>query len=105
MNNPVYLGLSTLDLSKTVMYEFWYDYVKPNYGGNFILWIQTASLFMQKQMMFTKTLLKKLKQDLTLQILNQKDHYLKEKIKKVIGLMKNDLSGQIMKEFVGLRAN
>ena len=28
---PVYLGLSILDLSKTVMYEFWYDYVKPKY--------------------------------------------------------------------------
>ena len=34
MNNPVYLGLSILDLSKTVMYEFWYDYVKPKYGEN-----------------------------------------------------------------------
>ena len=31
MNKPVYLGLSKLDLSKAVMYEFWYDYVKPNY--------------------------------------------------------------------------
>ena len=29
MNKPVYLGLSILDLSKTGMYEFWYDYVKP----------------------------------------------------------------------------
>ena len=29
MNKPVYLGLSILDLSKTVTYEFWYDYVKP----------------------------------------------------------------------------
>ena len=29
MNKPVYLSLSILDLSKTVMYKFWYDYVKP----------------------------------------------------------------------------
>ena len=29
MNKPVYLGASILDLSKTVMHEFWYDYVKP----------------------------------------------------------------------------
>ena len=29
MNKPVYLGWPILDISKTVMYEFWYDYVKP----------------------------------------------------------------------------
>ena len=29
MNNPVYLELSILDLSKTAMYDFCYDYVKP----------------------------------------------------------------------------
>ena len=32
LNKPVYLGLSILDLSKAVMYEFWDDYVKPKYG-------------------------------------------------------------------------
>ena len=32
MNKSVYLGLSILDLSKTAMYQFWYDYVKPKYG-------------------------------------------------------------------------
>ena len=47
MNKPVYLGLSILNLSKTGMFEFWYDYVKPKYGekaklccmdtGNFIV--------------------------------------------------------------------
>ena len=35
MNKPVYLGLSILDLSKNVMYEFCYDYVKPKYGDQF----------------------------------------------------------------------
>ena len=34
MNKPVYLGLSISDLSKTVMYEFWHDYVKRKYGKN-----------------------------------------------------------------------
>ena len=32
MNKHVYLGFSTLELSKILMYEFWYDYVKPKYG-------------------------------------------------------------------------
>ena len=34
MNTPVYLGLSILEISKTLMYEFWYDYVKPKYQDN-----------------------------------------------------------------------
>ena len=48
INNPVYLQLSILDLSKTVIYEFWYDYVEPKYGDNkiIVLWIQTGLLFM-----------------------------------------------------------
>ena len=32
INKTVYLGLSILGLSKTIMYEFWYDYVKLKYG-------------------------------------------------------------------------
>ena len=34
MNNSFYLGLSILDLTRNVMYEFWYDYIKPKYGEN-----------------------------------------------------------------------
>ena len=51
MMKPVYLGLSILELSKIVMYEFWYDFVKPKYGEkaklyymdteSFILYIKT----------------------------------------------------------------
>ena len=31
INKPVYLGMSILDISKTLMYQFWYDYIKPKY--------------------------------------------------------------------------
>ena len=33
MNKPIYLGLSILDISKIIMYEFWHDYVKNKYGS------------------------------------------------------------------------
>ena len=32
MNKPVYFGLSVSEISKSVTYEFWYDYVKPKYN-------------------------------------------------------------------------
>ena len=53
-------------------------------------------------MIFTKILQKMLEQDLTLYILKQTGHYIKEK--KVIVLMKDELGEQIMNEFLGLRA-
>ena len=31
MNKPIYLGQAILDINKTLMYEFWYDYIKPKY--------------------------------------------------------------------------
>ena len=38
MNQPAYLGLPILILSKNATHEFWYDYVKPKYGKNAKLW-------------------------------------------------------------------
>ena len=48
MNKPVNLGLSTLEISKVLMYEFWYDNVKPKYGRKAKLCykIQVVSLSM-----------------------------------------------------------
>ena len=34
INKPVYLGLTILEISKTLMYEFWYDYIKPKHQDN-----------------------------------------------------------------------
>ena len=55
MNKPVYLGLSILALSKILMYEFWYDYVKLKYGekaklcymdtDSFIVYIKTDDIY------------------------------------------------------------
>ena len=55
MMKPVYLGFSILELSKIVMYEFWYDFVKPKYGEkaklyymdteSFILYIKTDDIY------------------------------------------------------------
>ena len=45
MNTPVYLGLSILEISKIVIYEFWYDYVKLNIGEKtlkYVKWILIA---------------------------------------------------------------
>ena len=40
-NKPVYLDLSTLEISKTLIHEFWYDYIKPKYQHNAKLFYQS----------------------------------------------------------------
>ena len=55
MNKPVYLGLSILEISRTLMYEFWYDYIKPKYQNDaklcymdtdsFIIHIKTKNFY------------------------------------------------------------
>ena len=47
MNKPIYLSLSILEISKTLMYKFWYDYMKPKYGDNVKLcYMDTGSFIM-----------------------------------------------------------
>ena len=55
MNNPVYLGMSISDIRKTLMYEFWYEYIKPKYGDreklcymgtdSFVIYIKTEDFY------------------------------------------------------------
>ena len=55
ITKPIYLGMSILDTSKTLMYEFWHDYIKPKYGDkakvcytdtdNFVIHIVTEDFF------------------------------------------------------------
>ena len=47
MNKAIYLGQAMLDISKTLMYKFWYDYIKPKYGDKARLcYMDTDSLIM-----------------------------------------------------------
>ena len=106
MNKPVYLGLLILDLSKTVMYEFWYYYVKPKYSENAKLcYMGTDSFIVHLK---TDDICKDIAEDVETRFDTSNfeiDRPLLEgKNKKIIGLVKDELGGQIMKEFVGLRA-
>ena len=60
-NKPIYLGQAILDTSKTLMYEFWYDYIKPKYRDKARLcYTDTDSFIMHIKtikMIFTKMLI------------------------------------------------
>ena len=100
----VYLGLLILNVSKIEIYEFWYDYVKPKYRENAkVRYIDTDSFIVQVK---ADDIYKDIAEDVETRfdISNfEIDRSLpKGKMKKVIGLMKDELGGKIMKEFVGL---
>ena len=105
MNKPIYLGLPILEISKIIMYEFWYDYTKKKYGDMVKLcYMDTDSLIMNIK---TKDFYKDIAQDVEerFDTLNYDvDRPLpKGKNKKVIGLMKDELGGGIITEFVALK--
>ena len=105
MNKPVYLGLSILEISKTLMYEFWYDYMKPKYVDNVkICYMDTDSFIMYIK---TKDFYKDISNDVEKRFDTSNYEVNRPlptgKNKKVIGLMKDELGGKIMTEFVAFR--
>ena len=81
MNKPVYLGLSILEITKTLMYEFWYDYIKPKYQNNGKLcYADTDSFIIHiKIEYFYKDIVDDVKKkDMIHQIMKWIDHYQKE---------------------------
>ena len=107
MNKLVYLGQAILDLSKIVMYEFHYDYMNPKYGNNLKLcYMDTDSLVYNiKTKDFYEDVAGDVKERFDTSGYSEKDaRPLPIGInKKVIGLMKDELGGKIMTEFVALR--
>ena len=109
INKPIYLGMSILDISKTFMYEFWYDYIKPKYQDKAQLCCMDTDSFVFN----IKT------EDSYKDIGNDAEKWFDTsnydedekrplpigKNKKDIALFKDELGGKIMKELVALRAN
>ena len=108
MNKPVYLGQAILDLSKTLMYEFHYDYMRPRYGSKVNLrYMDTDSFVYEKETEdFYRDIAKDLEKRFDVSGYSKDDNRPLpiEKNKKVRGLMKDELGGKIMTEFVALRA-
>ena len=108
MNKPVYLGMCILDLSKTLMFDFHYNYIKPKYGNRAkLLFTDTDSLLYEIQ---TEDVYKDISGDV-------KDRFDTSNYpenhpsgitaginNKVLGMFKDEAGGKIIKEFVGLRA-
>ena len=108
MNKPVYLGMCILDLSKTIMYDFHYNYIKRKYGDKAkLLFSDTDSLMYEIQ---TEDFYKDISEDV-------KDRFDTSDYpenhpsgiptginKKVLGMFKDETAGKPIKEFVGLRS-
>ena len=97
MRKPVNLGQAILDLSKTVIYEFHYDYMKRKYGDN-----ELKLCYMDKVSLIYRIKTKDFYKDIAENVETRFDTLLVGLNKKVIGLMKDELGGEIMKELVSL---
>ena len=108
MNKPIYLGQAILDISKTLMYEFWYDYIKPKHNekaklcymdnDSFIIHIETEDFYKDiaqdvNKWFDTSGYDKNDKRPLPIGI-----------NKKVIGMFKDELNGKIVAKLCGPRS-
>ena len=106
MNKPIYLGQAILDLSKIVMYEFHYDYIKKKYDRDRLqlCYMDTDSLVYSIK---TEDFYADIADDVPTRFDTSDyapDHPLPIGLnKKVVGLMKDELEGTIMTEFIALR--
>ena len=106
MNKSVCLDLSIPELSKTLMYEFWYDYVKSKNDENAKLCYMDTNSFIV--CIKTDDIYKDIAEDVETWF-DTSDYEIDRSLpkgtnKKAIGLMKDELGGKIMTKFVGLRA-
>ena len=105
MNKPLYLGLSILEISKILMYKFWYDYMMPKYADNIKLcYMDTDSFIIHiKTEDFYKDIADDVEKRFDTSNYEVNRPLPAGKNKKVIGLKKDKIGGKIMIEFTNLR--
>ena len=103
LNKPIYVGFSILELSKSLMYEFHYQYIKTKFDAK-LLFTDTDSLVyeIKTEIVYEEFYLDK-------DLFDFSDYPVKSKFfdpknKNVIGKMKDELKGEIIDEFVGLKS-
>ena len=108
MNKPIYLGMCILDLSKIIMYDFHYNYIKSKYADKAkLLFTDTDSLMYEIE---TEDFYKDISGDVKDRFdtsdypENHPSGIPTGENKKVLGMMKDEVAGKIIKEFVGLRS-
>ena len=107
INKPIYLGMSILGISKTLMYEFCYEYIKPKYKEKAKLCRMDTDSFIIN--IFTEDFFEDINNDIERWFdISNYDKNDKRPLqtginKEVIGIFKDELGGKIMKEFCAPR--
>ena len=105
MNKPVCLALSILEISKIVMYEFWYEYMEPKQEKKqkYVVWIECCFIVNIKTEGIYVEIIKDIERRLDTSNHGTRRQLPKGKNKKVIWLVKNELVGKTMTESGALR--
>ena len=117
MDKPIYVGVTALDLSKLLMYDFHYNFIKKEYPGeqsrlcftdtdSFLYELQTNDIYSDILSNNERFDLSEYKDDHQIfeRLSKEEIRHLKQKNKKVVGKFKDELKGNLLLEFVGLRA-